>query len=107
MRELTIGKNDAGQRLDRFVAKSLPLLPPTLLQQAGLPLSDYYEYLLEMKHNTPVVTAANDYMKVDGSTAEYGADPALDEWAKGYLMLEYNNIGAHAKRDQSIFDPAE
>lgn len=37
-----------------------------------------------MKHNTPVVTAANDYMKVDGSTAEYGADPALDEWAKGY-----------------------
>ena len=82
------------------------MLTPTLLQQAGLPLSDYYEYLLEMKHNTPVVTAANDYMKVDGSTAEYGADPALDEWAKGYLMLEYN-IGAHAKRDQSIFDPAE
>ena len=31
MRELTIGKNDAGQRLDRFVAKSLPLLPPALL----------------------------------------------------------------------------
>ena len=33
MRELTIGKNDAGQRLDRFLAKSLPLLPPTLLQK--------------------------------------------------------------------------
>ena len=29
------------------------MLAPTLLQQAGLPLSDYYEYLLEMKHNTP------------------------------------------------------
>ncbi|MEI3123791.1 MAG: hypothetical protein V8S81_08450 [Oscillospiraceae bacterium] len=28
MRELTIGKNDAGQRLNRFVSKSLPLLPP-------------------------------------------------------------------------------
>ena len=28
MRELTIGKNDAGQRLDRFIAKNLPLLPP-------------------------------------------------------------------------------
>ena len=25
MREFTIGKNDAGQRLDRFVAKNLPL----------------------------------------------------------------------------------
>ena len=33
MRELTIGKNDAGQRLDRFVAKALPLLPPSLLQK--------------------------------------------------------------------------
>ena len=33
MRELTIGKNDAGQRLDRFVSKSLPLLPPAPLQK--------------------------------------------------------------------------
>ena len=33
MRELTIRKNDAGQRLDRFVAKSLPLLPSALLQK--------------------------------------------------------------------------
>ena len=83
------------------------MLTPTLLQQAGLPLSDYYKYLLEMKQNTPVVTAANDYMKADGTTAEYGVDPALDAWVKGYLNLEYNNIGAHAKRDQSIFDPTD
>ena len=33
MRELIIGKNDAGQRLDRFVSKNLPLLPPALLQK--------------------------------------------------------------------------
>ncbi len=33
MKELTIGKNDAGQRLDRFVSKSLPLLPAALLQK--------------------------------------------------------------------------
>ena len=33
MKELTVGKNDAGQRLDRFVGKSLPLLPPALLQK--------------------------------------------------------------------------
>ena len=83
------------------------MLTPTLLQQAGLPLSDYYKYLLEMKQNTPVVTAANDYMKADGTTAKYGVDPALDAWVKGYLNLEYNNIGAHAKRDQSIFTPTD
>ena len=33
MRELTIGKNDAGQRLDRFLGKALPLLPPALAQK--------------------------------------------------------------------------
>ena len=33
MRELTIGKNDAGQRLDRFISKTLPLLPPALMQK--------------------------------------------------------------------------
>ena len=33
MRGRTVGENDAGQRLDRFVGKSLPLLPPALLQK--------------------------------------------------------------------------
>lgn len=33
MRELTVGKNDAGMRLDRFVSKALPQLPPALLQK--------------------------------------------------------------------------
>lgn len=33
MREITVKKNDAGQRLDRFVAKTLPLLPAALLQK--------------------------------------------------------------------------
>lgn len=33
MREFTIGKNDAGQRLDRFVAKAAPMLPPALVQK--------------------------------------------------------------------------
>ncbi len=33
MKEYTIGKNDAGQRLDRFVTKAVPLLPASLLQK--------------------------------------------------------------------------
>ena len=32
MKEFTVGKNDAGQRLDRFVSKTVPLLPASLLQ---------------------------------------------------------------------------
>ena len=33
MKELHIGKNDAGQRLDRFLAKAVPLLPASLAQK--------------------------------------------------------------------------
>ena len=33
MKELTVRENDAGQRLDRFVAKAVPLLPDSLLQK--------------------------------------------------------------------------
>jgi len=33
MREYTIGKNDAGQRLDRWLGKALPLLPAPLAQK--------------------------------------------------------------------------
>jgi len=33
MRELTVGKNDAGMRLDRFISKSVPGLPAGLMQK--------------------------------------------------------------------------
>ena len=33
MREIIIRENDAGQRLDHFLAKSLPALPPSLRQK--------------------------------------------------------------------------
>ena len=33
MKEFTIGHNDAGQRLDRFLAKAVPLLPASLAQK--------------------------------------------------------------------------
>ena len=33
MKEFTIGHNDAGQRLDRFVSKAAPLIPESLLQK--------------------------------------------------------------------------
>lgn len=33
MKELLVRKNDAGQRLDRFVGKAVPLLPESLLQK--------------------------------------------------------------------------
>ncbi|MDD4849101.1 MAG: LTA synthase family protein [Gemmiger sp.] len=80
-------------------------LGPTLLAQAGLPLSGYYNYLLQMKQTVPLHTAANDYMAADGTTHCYGEDAAADALVRGYFALEYNNIGTHAKQNQSLFAP--
>ena len=33
MKEFTIGSNDSGQRLDRFLSKAVPLLPASLAQK--------------------------------------------------------------------------
>lgn len=33
MKTLTVGKNDAGQRLDRFIQKAVPLIPESLMQK--------------------------------------------------------------------------
>lgn len=33
MKEFTVGRNDSGQRLDRFVGKAVPVLPESLLQK--------------------------------------------------------------------------
>ena len=39
MKEFTIQKNDAGQRLDRWLNKTLPLLPAAFRGQIPLPFS--------------------------------------------------------------------
>lgn len=97
--------DDAVSEVDPLNRMDMVMLAPTIAQQAGLPLSPFYQYLLEMKQVTPVVTGANDYMRPDGTTARYGESAEHDAWAKGYLNLEYNNVGAHAARDQSLFAP--
>ena len=51
MRELTIGKNDAGARLDRFVSKALPLLPPALLQKYMIPKCYLIDWLCSDDYN--------------------------------------------------------
>jgi len=60
MKEFTIGANDAGQRLDRFLAKSVPLLPASLAQK--------YIRLKRIKRNN---TRANrDDRLVQGDTLQ-------------------------------------
>ena len=97
---------DAAQNpADPLNRMDMVMLTPTLLEQAGLPLSDYYRYLLTLKDTAPVVTGAEDYALPDGTAAAFGEDAARDALVRGYFDLEYNNIGTRANRVQAIFEP--
>ena len=97
---------DAAQNpADPLNRMDMVMLTPTLLEQAGLPLSDYYRYLLTLKDTAPVVTGAEDYTLPDGTVAAFGEDAARDALVHGYFDLEYNNIGTRANRVQAIFEP--
>ena len=96
---------NAGQTsaTDEYNRMDMCMLAPTLVENAGLPLTPYYQYLLALKQVAPVVTAANDYMDADGVTHTYGENAELDAWVHGYFYLEYNNIGAKATGQQNLF----
>lgn len=97
---------DAAQNpADPLNRMDMVMLTPTLLEQAGLPLSDYYRYLLTLKDTAPVVTGTQDYTLPDGTAAPFGEDAARDALVRGYFDLEYNNIGTRANRVQTIFEP--
>lgn len=81
----------------------LCMFAPMVAEQAGLPLTDYYRYLLAMQDDVTVMTAGNDYMDASGTTHVYGENETNDDWVHGYFALEYNNIGTYAKKNDSLF----
>lgn len=93
--------NDPYNRID------MCMLAPVLAEQAGLPLTPYYSYMLAMREDVTVFTAGNDFMDASGVTHTYGENAAMDEWVHGYFALEYNNIGTHAHRNQALFTMPE
>jgi len=60
MKEFIISKNDAGQRLDRFVAKVVPLLPSSLAQK----------YIRIKRIKVDGKGAKRDYKLADGDTVQ-------------------------------------
>ncbi len=83
----------------------LCMLTPALLEQAGLPLSPYYSYLLAMRGEAAAFTNLASYLAADGLLHPLEAGSSADGWVRGYYALEYNNIGSGAHRDDAYFIP--
>lgn len=82
---------------------SLNYLVPTLLETAGVKLSSYYQYMLTLKSDVPVLTSTQG-VYYDKFMEEYSYDFVSDytEKVNDYFYLEYNNL--QKDREHSIFE---
>jgi len=77
MREMTVSKNDAGQRLDRFLTKAVPGLPATLAQK----------YIRTKRIKVGGKRAEQDYRLMEGDTIQlYISDPFFEPAAKAEAL---------------------
>ncbi|MBE7032023.1 MAG: hypothetical protein E7401_03565 [Ruminococcaceae bacterium] len=84
---------------------SMPVLVPTALELAGVPLSPYYRHILNMAEKTPVITAFNLYKTTDGEVFNYTDSTDYKHDIDIYFDMVYNNVANKDKRINSIFEP--
>lgn len=78
---------------------------PLLLKTAGLPLSPYYRYLLDMKAQVPIITSFNSFVDKSGQEYHFTDQTAYTELLEKYFYMEYNNISSDSKREERLFEP--
>jgi len=84
---------------------SMNYVIPSLLETAGVPLSPYYSYILQLKEQIPVLTAYGSYYDAQGNLYAYDSDggTAYESAVNDYFYLEYHNL--QKDRRQTLFQP--
>ena len=75
---------------DALPVIDMSALLPLAAEQAGLPLSPYYQYILALRQHCTAWTNLSGGLLTDGSYAADGTDKEVDRWLSGYYMLEYS-----------------
>lgn len=80
---------------------SMNYVVPTLLEIAGVQLSPYYSYILDLKEQVPILSAYGKYYDAQGQSYSYGSDEgaAYQTLVDDYFRLEYHNIESSQNRD--------
>lgn len=84
--------------------KTLTDLAPMTLKVAGIPLSPYYDYILELSKDYPVRTSNGTYWDSYGNSYNY--NPLESDSAKLslYYNMEYNNISKGSDYVSELFE---
>ena len=82
---------------------SLNFVVPTLLELAGIPLSPYYQTILELKKQAPVLTSYGTCTDPNGKELPLTKELPFIHAVQNYFHWEYNNLSDH--RRQILFAP--
>ena len=80
-------------------------LVPMMIEQAELPVSDYYRYILDMHEEVPVRTSDQWYMDADGTIGKYTKDSSWYDLMTQYYYMEYNGLKAEDDYMKELFMP--
>lgn len=83
---------------------SLVDLVPMTLQAAGLPLTDYYQTILDLQQQVPVRTSYGAWQDANGRFGSFAPGTDHEEPLLRYYSMEYNNL-REAERVQALFEP--
>lgn len=84
---------------------SLPDLVPMVLDIAGLPLSTYYQTVLDLSEQVPIRLSSGMYRTASGEYGGYSQEDSLFPLLSPYYFMEYNNLQRLPERRQVLFDP--
>ena len=82
---------------------SMPFVMPLLLETADVPLSSYYEYILDLNMNVPIITAYGKYFD-----SNYNCFPINEGQYSGlvneYFSIEYSSLGDKKQKNEAFFE---
>lgn len=87
----------------REQVSSLNYLSPLVLQTAGLPMTDYHRFLLDVEKSVPSISASG-YYDAQGQPGEIGqADILMEKWLKEYEIVQYYYLFDRKHRSDQYF----
>ena len=83
---------------------SMPMIVPSVIEAADMPLSVFYSQMLKVREKAPVLTAFNLFKTTDGEIFNYSDETMYKNNIDVYMNMVYNNV-KNTERLDSIFMP--
>lgn len=71
---------------------SMIYLFPTILEKAGVPVKQYYSYLLNLRDTVPVLSSYGVYYDAQNKEFSYDEETPYSEMISNYFILEYDRL---------------